>query len=144
MHINRIDHICIAVRDLAAAQERWEKVLGKAGPDETYQDDIAKVRVARYMVGEVGLELMEDTTGDGPTAKFIERQGEGISLLGLNVYSAAEAISELKELGFPIIADPEHGEVLPSPLGCNYGFVHPKGANGVLLELIDCKWSAQA
>jgi methylmalonyl-CoA/ethylmalonyl-CoA epimerase len=140
MKINKIDHICIAVRDLAAAQKAWELVLGKTGPDETYQDDIAKVRVARYMVGEVGLELMEDTTGDGSTAKFIAARGEGIMLMGLNVPSTADALAELEAAGFPIISDPEHGKVLPSPLGCDYGFVHPKGLNGVLLEVIDYKW----
>jgi methylmalonyl-CoA/ethylmalonyl-CoA epimerase len=140
MKINKIDHICIAVRDLAAAQKAWELVLGKTGPDETYQDDIAKVKVARYMVGEVGLELMEDTTGDGSTAKFIAARGEGIMLMGLNVPSTAAALAELEAAGFPIISDPEHGQVLPSPLGCDYGFVHPKGLNGVLLEVIDYKW----
>ena len=124
MKVNKIDHICVAVLDLASAQKAWEPVLGRSGPDETYQDDIAKVRVARYMVGEVGLELMEDTTGDGPTAKYIAAHGEGIMLMGLNVPSTAAAVEELEQSGYPIIADPVHGTVLPSPLGCEYGFVH--------------------
>jgi methylmalonyl-CoA/ethylmalonyl-CoA epimerase len=140
MKINKIDHICIVVKDLAAAQKRWEPVLGKSGPDETYQDDIAKVKVARYMIGEVGLELMQDTTGDGSTAKFIAARGEGIMLMGLNVPNTAEALGELEQAGYPLISDPVHGTVLPSPLNCDYGFVHPKGLNGVLLEVIDYKW----
>ena len=140
MKINKIDHICIAVKDLAAAQKLWEPVLGKSRPDETYTDEAAKVRVARYMVGEVGLELLEDTTGDGPTARSIQARGEGITLIGLNVPNTAEAIAELDAKGYPIISDPEHGKVLPSPLGCDYGFVHPKGLNGVLVEVIDYKW----
>ena len=141
MDVKKIDHICIAVKDLAAAQKLWEPVLGKTGPDEAYQDDIAKVRVARYMVGEVGLELMEDTTGDGSTARFIAARGEGIMVMGLNVPSAAVALEELEQAGYPIIVDPVHGKVLPSSLGCDYGFVHPKGLNGVLLEVIDYKWA---
>ncbi|MHB9150427.1 MAG: VOC family protein [Thermoleophilia bacterium] len=140
MKINKIDHICIAVKDLAVAQKLWEPVLGKSGPDETYTDEAAKVRVVRYMVGEVGLELLEDTTGDGPTARSIQTRGEGITLIGLNVPNTAEAIAELEAKGYPIISDPEHGKVLPSPLGCDYGFVHPKGLNGVLVEVIDYKW----
>jgi len=143
MNINRVDHICVAVKDLEAAQRAWEPVLGKTGPDETYVDEVAKVRVARYMIGQTGLELMEDTTGDGNTARFIEKRGEGIMLIGLNVDSARGSLQELKEAGYPLIADPEHGEVLPSALDCEYGFVHPRALNGVLLEIIDYDWSAQ-
>lgn len=144
MRINRVDHICIAVKDLAAARRAWEPVLGKTKPDETYVDEIAKVRVARYMLGETGLELMEDTTGDGDTARFIEKRGEGIMLIGLNVDSVRDAVAELKNEGYPLIEVPEYGEVLPSPLGCEYGFVHPRALNGVLLELIDYDWKARA
>ncbi len=51
MKINRIDHICIAVKDLEDAKKKWELVLGKSAPDETYVDEVAKVKVARYMWG---------------------------------------------------------------------------------------------
>lgn len=141
MKINRIDHICIAVKDLEDAKKKWEPVLGKAAPDETYVDEIAKVEVARYMIGQTGIELMQDTTGDGNTANFIAARGEGIMLMGLNVDNAREAIEELDAQGYRIIEDPTHGKVLPSILGCDYGFVHPKSVNGVLLELIDYKWT---
>ncbi len=57
-------------------------MLGKSAPDETYADEVAKVKVARYMVGQTGIELMEDTTGDGNTANRAAR-GEGIMLMGL-------------------------------------------------------------
>lgn len=141
MKINRIDHICVAVKNLEAARRQWELVLGKTAPDTTYVDKIAKVNVARYMIGQTGLELMEDTTGDGNTANFIASRGEGIMLVGLNVDSARAAIEELESMGYRIISDPTYGKVLPSALGCEYGFVHPKSLNGVLLELIDYKWT---
>lgn len=141
MKINRIDHICVAVKDLEAAKKQWEPVLGKTAPDETYVDEIAKVSVARYMIGQTGIELMEDTTGDGNTANFIKARGEGIMLMGLNVDSARESIEELDAAGYRIIDNPGYGKVLPSALDCEYGFVHPKSLNGVLLELIDYKWS---
>ena len=143
MKINRIDHICIAVKDLEDAKKKWELVLGKSAPDETYVDEVAKVKVARYMVGQTGIELMEDTTGDGNTANFIAARGEGIMLMGLNVDSAREAIEELDAAGYRIISDPAHGKIIPSVLGCEYGFVHPKSLNGVLLELIDYKWTEE-
>lgn len=141
MKINKIDHICVAVKDLAAAKKQWEPVLGKSAPDETYVDEIAKVNVARYMIGEVGLELMEDTTGDGNTANFIASRGEGIMLMGFNVDSTRESVDELDAAGYRIISYPEYGKILPSALNCEYAFIHPKGLNGVLLELIDYKWT---
>ncbi|MCZ7663869.1 MAG: VOC family protein [Thermoleophilia bacterium] len=139
MKINKIDHICIAVKDLDEARKVWEPILGKAQPDDPYVDPESKIRVARYWLGDVGFELMESTSPDGDVAKWVEKRGEGIMLIGLNVDSAPEAVAELKEKGYPIIPDPEHGELRPFR-DCQYGFVHPKAVNGVLLELIDYKW----
>jgi methylmalonyl-CoA/ethylmalonyl-CoA epimerase len=139
MKINKIDHLCIAVRDLDEARKKWEPILGKSEPDDAYVDEDASIRVARYILGDVGLELMEDLTGEGDTAKFVASRGEGIMLLGLNVDSARESIDELKDKGYPIIPDPEYGDLRPFR-DCEYGFVHPKAVNGVLLELIDDKW----
>ena len=102
MKINKIDHICIAVKDLAAAREQWEKMIGK-GPDDEYVDEPEKIKVARYYLGDVGFELMESTTPDGDVAKFIEKRGEGIMLLSFNVDSTSQTVDELKEKGYPFI-----------------------------------------
>ncbi len=59
MQVNKIDHICIAVRDLDEARKTWEPVLGKSAPDDAYIDEPEKIKVARYWVGGVGFELME-------------------------------------------------------------------------------------
>jgi methylmalonyl-CoA/ethylmalonyl-CoA epimerase len=139
LKINKIDHICIAVKNLDEARKQWEPILGKSEPDDPYVDEASKIRVARYILGDVGFELMEDLTGDGDVAKFVESRGEGIMLIGLNVDSAKESVDELKEKGYPIIPDPKHGELRPFR-DCQYAFVHPKAVNGVLLELIDDKW----
>lgn len=139
MKVNKIDHICIAVRDLAVAREQWEKVIGK-GPDDEYVDEPEKIRVARYWLGGVGFELMESTTADGPVAKHIEKRGEGIMILSFNVDSTAEAVGELEGAGFPFIPEPSTGSKLRPFRDCEFSFVHPKAVNGVLLELIDYKW----
>ena len=76
MKVNKIDHICIAVKDLEAARKVWEPILGKTKPDDPYIDEPEKIRVARYWLGEVGFELMESTTPDGDVAKFVEKKGE--------------------------------------------------------------------
>jgi methylmalonyl-CoA/ethylmalonyl-CoA epimerase len=139
MNVNKIDHICIAVKNLDEARKQWEPLLGKPEPDDPYVDEPSKIRVARYILGDVGFELMEDLTGDGDVAKFIEKRGEGIMLIGLNVDSARQAIDEARDKGYPIISDPAYGDLRPFR-DCEYGFVHPRATNGVLLEFIDYKW----
>jgi methylmalonyl-CoA/ethylmalonyl-CoA epimerase len=89
MKVNKIDHICIAVKDLDAARRIWEPILGKPEPDDPYVDEPEKIRVARYWLGDVGFELMESTSPDGDVAKFIEKRGEGIMLIGLRAISSS-------------------------------------------------------
>lgn len=134
MKVNKLDHICIAVRDLEAARKVWEPVLGKSAPDDAYVDEPEKIRVARYWLGGVGFELMESTTPDGDVAKFIERRGEGVMLISFNVDSTRESVTELEQKGYPLI-----GGLRPFR-DCEFAFVHPKKMNGVLLEVIDYKW----
>ena len=92
MKVNKIDHICIAVKDLEAAKKIWEPLLGKSGPDDAYIDEPEKINVARYWVGEVGFELMESTSPDGDVAKYIERNGEGVMLISFNVNNTRDAV----------------------------------------------------
>ena len=134
MKVNKLDHICIAVRDLEAARRIWEPILGKERPDDAYVDEPEKIRVARYWVGGVGFELMQSLTPDGEVAKHIDKRGEGIMLVSLNVDDTRAAIAELGSQGYPFI-----GGARPFR-DCEFAFVHPRAVNGVLLELIDYKW----
>ncbi|GAB6909082.1 Methylmalonyl-CoA/ethylmalonyl-CoA epimerase MceE [Desulfosarcina cetonica] len=134
MKVNKVDHICIAVKNLEEARKVWEPVLGKSAPDDSYIDEPEKIRVARYWVGEVGFELMESTTPDGEVAKFIENRGEGVMLISLNVDNTRAAMEELKADDYPLIGGAR------SFRDCEFAFVHPQKMNGVLLELIDYKW----
>ncbi|MFC2056938.1 VOC family protein [Chloroflexota bacterium] len=135
MKVNKIDHISIAVKDLQEAQKIWGPILGKSKPDEKYIDVQEKIRVARYWTGEVGFELMESTNPDGEVAKFVERHGEGVMIVSLNVENTREAMDELKDKDYPFI-----GGVRPFR-DCEFAFIHPKAVNGVLLELIDDKYT---
>jgi methylmalonyl-CoA/ethylmalonyl-CoA epimerase len=134
MKVNKLDHICIAVRNLEAARKIWEPILGKDKPDDAYVDEPEKIRVARYWVGGVGFELMESLTPDGEVAKFIEKRGEGVMLVSLNVDNTRAAMDELKPKGYPFIGGARKFR------DCEFAFVNPKAVNGVLLELIDYKW----
>jgi len=68
-------------------------------------------------------------------AKWIEKKGEGMMLLSLNVQNTREAMTELAPKGYPFI-----GGARPFR-DCEFAFIHPKAVNGVLLELIDYKWN---
>ena len=133
MKTNGIDHICIAVKSIEKARKVWEPVLGKSKPDIEYVDDLEKIKVARYTFGSVGFELMESTSPDGEVAKFIEKKGEGIMLVSLNVNNTRESMDELDRKGYPFIGGPRPFK------GCEFAFIHPKKMNGVLLEIIDFK-----
>jgi methylmalonyl-CoA/ethylmalonyl-CoA epimerase len=139
MKVNKVDHICVAVKNLEAAKKVWEPLLGKTGPDDAYVDESEKIRVARYWVGEVGFELMESTAPDGHVARYIEKNGEGVMLLSFNVDDTREAINDLKEKDYPIIPDSK-GETARPFRDCEFAFVHPGKLNGVLTEIIDYKW----
>ncbi|MGO9122628.1 MAG: VOC family protein [Desulfomonilaceae bacterium] len=138
MKPNKIDHICIAVKNLGEARIIWEPLLGKDKPDDEYVDELEKIRVARYWIGEVGFELMESTTPDGDVAKFIENRGEGVMLISLNVDNTREAVKDLQAKGYPFIPD-SRGEIARPFRDCEFAFVHPKKLNGVLTEIIDYK-----
>mgnify|MGYP000451124850 CR=1 FL=1 len=140
MKAKKVDHICIAVKDLDQARKVWEPVLGKTEPDDPYVDEPEKIRVARYWVGEVGFELMESTTPDGPVAKWIEKNGEGVMLISFNVEKTRDAVAELQGQDYPFIPAPD-GEVARPFRDCEFAFIHPKKLNGVLTELIDYKWN---
>lgn len=138
MKPNKLDHICIAVKNLDAARKAWEPLLGKSEPDDAYIYEPEQIRVARYWIGGVGFELMESTSPDGPVAQWIKNHGEGVMLVGLNVDNTRESIEEFKG-DYPFIPD-NYGELARSFRDCEFALIHPKKLNGVLTELIDYSW----
>lgn len=127
-----IDHICIAVRDLNQARKIYEQTLGLERAIE-YVAETEKIKVARYYLGDVALELMESTSPDGEVAKFIERRGEGVFLISYRVHDVQEGLSELKAKGKKLIDEkPRH------LMGNRYAFIlPPQEMCGVLTEILD-------
>ena len=136
MKLNKVDHICIAVKDLEMARKIWEPVLGKSAPDDVYEDIPEQIRVARYWIGEVGFELMESTSANGPVAEWIQKNGEGVMLISFNVDNTRKAIDELQNKDYAFIPD-SRGEIARPFRNGEFAFLHPKKLNGVLTELID-------
>jgi methylmalonyl-CoA/ethylmalonyl-CoA epimerase len=132
--IDKIDHICIAVRDLQEAKQRWGRLLGKSEPDLQYIFDEESIEVARYYVGEVGFELMRSTRSGSPVDQFIDKHGEGVMLISFRVPDTTAAIPILNANGYAMIdRKPRVWE------GSHYAFLQPGALNGVLVEIIDEK-----
>ncbi|HSH76317.1 MAG TPA: VOC family protein [Longimicrobiales bacterium] len=130
--IEKIDHICIAVKDLESARKVWEPFLGKSAPDHAYRHDPEAIDVARYYVGEVGYELMASTREGSDVDRFIKKKGEGVMLLSFKVADTVEAMGKLREAGFQLLdKTPRIWEK------SRYAFLNPAFMNGVLVEVID-------
>lgn len=131
MLLEKIDHICIAVKDRENAEKQWSLVFG-IEPEMHYIDEDEKIDVARFRVGESALEVMQSTSPEGEVARFIDKQGEGVFLISLKVPSVSAALTELKQKGIKLISQDAQDFK-----GCKYAFIHPSSLNGVLLELFE-------
>jgi methylmalonyl-CoA/ethylmalonyl-CoA epimerase len=129
MKITRVDHIGIAVKSIAESLKVYEAMgLKSVGVEEVAEQ---KVRVAFLPIGEAEIELLESTAPDGPVAKYIEKNGEGIQHLALRVDNLEAALAEMKAKGVRLIDEkPRYGAG-----GARIAFVHPRSTGGVLLEL---------
>jgi methylmalonyl-CoA/ethylmalonyl-CoA epimerase len=129
MKVTRLDHIGIAVKSIAESLKVYEAMgLKSVGVEEVAEQ---KVRVAFIPIGEAEIELLESTAPDGPVAKYIEKNGEGIQHLALRVDNLEAALAEMKAKGVRLIDEkPRYGAG-----GAKIAFVHPRSTGGVLLEL---------
>jgi methylmalonyl-CoA/ethylmalonyl-CoA epimerase len=131
MNISHVEHIGVAVKSLADAIPFWKE---KLGIDLYKTEEVAeqKVRVAFFKIGQTKIELLESTTPDGPIAKYIEKNGQGIQHVALAVTDLQGNLNELAEKGVSLIDKaPRKGAD-----GLDIAFVHPKSA-GLLLELCE-------
>jgi methylmalonyl-CoA/ethylmalonyl-CoA epimerase len=134
MKPSHIEHIGIAVRNLEAAIEFYEKVIGlKCYSIESVADQ--KVRTAFFMIGETKIELLEPTDPEGPVGKFIGKRGEGIHHIAFAVKNIEEQLKHAEKLGVKLIdAVPRKGAE-----NLDIAFLHPKSTSGVLIEICEDK-----
>lgn len=134
MNIMKIDHIGIAVKNLDETLKFYKDVLGlELQGTEVVEEQ--KVRVAFLPVGDTEVELLESTTDDGPIAKFIEKNGEGVQHIAFKVDDIEAAIEEMKSKGMMMIDEtPRYGAG-----GARIAFMHPKSTHRVLVELSERK-----
>jgi methylmalonyl-CoA/ethylmalonyl-CoA epimerase len=125
-----LNHVAIAVKDLEKAIPLWRDALGlELAEIEVVEDQ--KVRTAIFGQGLGRIELICPTSSDTGVAKFLEKRGEGLHHICLEVDDVAASLAELKSRGVPLIDQtPRVGAG-----GATIAFVHPRGTGGVLLEL---------
>ena len=128
--MNKIEHIGIAVKDLEASNTLFEKLLGV--PNYKIEDVLSEgVKTSFFKAGPNKIELLEGTTAESPISKFIEKKGEGVHHIAFAVDDIVAEIERLKKEGFQILNEtPKKGA--DNKL---VAFIHPKSANGVLVEL---------
>lgn len=128
--VNKIDHIGIAVKNLEEALNFYENILGlKSAGFEIVEEQ--KVKVAFLPIGDTEVELLESTEEDGPIARYIAKNGEGVQHIAYRVDDIEKAIEDMKEKGVRMIDEkPRYGAG-----GAKIAFCHPKSTHGVLIEL---------
>ncbi len=131
--VNYIDHVGVAVKDIDAALKLFQQVFGTPpSPVEEMADQ--GVRATLIQIGETRLELLEPLSEDSAVGRFIQRRGEGLHHLALNVDDIAGKLQVLDSLGLRLI-DQEPREGLSGTIA----FVHPSAVFGVLTELVESK-----
>ena len=134
--MNKIEHIGIAVNNLADSISIYQKLLNT----DCYKTELVaseNVNTAFLKVGDNKIELLEATSENSSIAKFLAKKGEGIHHIAFAVDDILAEIERLKDEGFTLLNEsPKKGA--DNKMIC---FVHPKETNGVLIELCqEIKW----
>jgi len=129
--MKKIEHIGIAVKDLNLSEPLFEKLFGT----QVYKREEVEsqnVITSFLRVGNNKIELVQSTTQDGIINKFIEKRGEGFHHIAFSVTDIKNEMERLKKEGFRLLQDKAIVGA-DNKLVC---FLHPKGTNGILVELV--------
>ena len=135
--IKKISHIAIVVPKLDQATSFWAAALGL---DVSHQEHVPDqgVDVAFIPVGESDIELLEPIDPASGVARYLEKRGPGMHHICFEVEDMAATLTRLKAANVPLINE----EPTISADGKKIAFVHPKGTNGVLVELYELPTTA--
>lgn len=128
--MQHVEHIGIAVKSLADSVPLFEKLLNtRCYKTETVESE--QVNTAFFQTGQAKIELLESASPDGVIARFVDKKGEGIHHIAFEVADIRAEMKRLQEEGF-VLLNPEPKKGADNKLVC---FLHPKGTNGVLVEI---------
>lgn len=128
--VKQINHVAIVVEDIESSLKFWRDALG-IELHELRDVPVEKSKVAFLPVAGGEIELVEPTTTDSGIAKYLEKRGQGMHHVCLEVDDIDGMLAQLKENGIRLIN--EHPRT--SADGKRYAFIHPESASGVLVEL---------
>ncbi len=129
-HMLSVEHIGIAVKELAVSVPLFEKLLNTASyKTETVESE--QVSTAFFRSGNTKIELLESTGAAGPISLFLDKRGEGMHHIAFEVEDIHAEMERLSGEGFTLI-NPVPKRGADNKLVC---FLHPKSTNGVLVEL---------
>jgi methylmalonyl-CoA/ethylmalonyl-CoA epimerase len=130
--IMRIDHIAILVDDLENTLKFWQDALGMEMT--ALQDNPAEMaQIAFLPTGGSEIELVRPTVSDSGLGRYLEKRGPGMHHICLEVDDLSGMLTRLKDKGIQLINE----EPRTSADGKKYAFIHPKSANGVMVELYE-------
>ena len=127
---NGVDHVVIAVKDLDAAIGRYETIYGTNVSDRS-EAPAAGMAMAFFRFGESYIELVSATGDQGPIAKRLAEQGEGVHLVAMKVDDIEATLSRLRDAGIRLVGDPGAGNPVKGQV-----FIHPSVTGGVLTQII--------
>jgi methylmalonyl-CoA/ethylmalonyl-CoA epimerase len=138
--LTRIDHVGIAVRDLAEAIAFYERTFGLRVVHEEVNEEQG-VREAMLAVGQSGscVQLLAPLRPDSPVGRFLERSGEGVQQVAYGVDDIEAASDQLRNAGLRLLYD----KAKRGTAGSKVNFIHPKDAGGVLVELVEAPANAR-
>ena len=124
MKVQKIHHVSVLVKDIEKAGKLYSDLFGIEfdGPYDQKDLDV------RFLSSSIGLNLASPLTPDGPTAKSLERRGEGLSMLVLNVPDLDEAIGDMESRGVRCVGKEDRPKARVASF-------HPKDLCGVMIEL---------
>ena len=129
--MKRLEHLGIAVADLASAEKIFEDVLNvKPYKREEVADE--GVITSFFQTGDSKVELLESTTDDGPIARHIAKRGPGLHHVAFLVEGLEAEIERLEGQGYRVISGPKAGAD-----GKRIAFLHPSDTAKVLVELCE-------
>lgn len=129
--LTEIDHVAIAVQDLEAAIAYYSETFGATvAHRERIESD--GVEEALIKVADSYIQLLTPVSDSSPVARYLENKGEGIHHVGYRVDDCARALQAVKDQGGRVIDEAPR----PGSRGTTVAFVHPKGAFGTLIELV--------
>ena len=131
MRLGRLDHVGIAVANLAAGRAFYERVLGLQVVHEEVIEDQG-VHELLFRTGDSFVQLVAALGPDTPVGRFLARRGEGIHHVGYRVGDVAAALERVRAAGHRVIDEVPR----PGSRGTTVAFVHPKEAFGTLIELV--------